>query len=251
MPQPTLKAFAEEKKLADYCRTGTYTRIQGIVPGRVQYYKSLVWNVIDDSLATAFPLTKQLLTQKEWDDCVRLFFSTHYCNAYQVWKMPYEFYTFLAREPHVLKEKYPFLISLLQFEWKEIEMFMMEDRPALEYTNQGHLLIDALVLNPELEIIRLDYPVHIKQPSDILENDKAEYYVLIFRKPDTSDIEFVELSPIFVWLIENIIHNQHSAYRLAQEAANLFGYSQEDLIHHFIIFLSQMQKQKLILGFKK
>ena len=55
----------------------------------------------------------------------------------------------------------PFLDDLLYFEWMEIEVHTMPDRPFPDYVKEGNVLEDRLAFNPEYEIIRMDYPVHL------------------------------------------------------------------------------------------
>ena len=119
------ETIIQQSRLAMYCRTGDLLPIKGLTDNRVQTYRRLVYNVIDDTLQSAFPLTYDLLTTEEWDEIVNLFFSNHACQSTSVWKMPFEFYQFIENSAGELKEKYKFLAELLLFEWTEIEIYMI------------------------------------------------------------------------------------------------------------------------------
>ena len=46
-----------QKPLGEYCRTGVELKIPGVTPGRVHHYRRLVYNVVRDTLDTAYPIT--------------------------------------------------------------------------------------------------------------------------------------------------------------------------------------------------
>jgi hypothetical protein len=195
-------ALVQQQRLSDYCRTGRYRSINGVTPGRIHNYRSLVYNVIDDALRSAYPLTQQLLTAAEWGKMTDGFISFHNCQSPQVWKLPSELYTYIKDRPDPLKEKYPQLLDLLYFEWEEIALFMMEDEKPLPFTQKGDLLKNCLVLNPEYRILRLSFPVHLKVARDITIDDKGDYHVLLFRELNSGKINFMALSAFYTWLIE-------------------------------------------------
>ncbi|HEY0611942.1 MAG TPA: DNA-binding domain-containing protein, partial [Chitinophaga sp.] len=103
-----------QSSLADYCRTGAYQAIPGVKTAQhVSQYRRLVYNVVDDMLQSAYPLTKGLLKEEEWDELVQEFFSRHACQSPQVWYMPKELYEYIVQqEAHPLLTKYPFLHDL-------------------------------------------------------------------------------------------------------------------------------------------
>lgn len=183
MKQSTLDiAFDQEKKFAGYCRTGNFVRLKKTTPNRLPHYRKLVFNVIDDTLQTAYPLTFGLLTKPEWKELVNDFFGTHNCQSYQVWKMPYELYQYVLNNRLSIKQKYPQLLNLLLFEWMEIEVFMMEDIETPSFKTSGQLITDDLILNPEHFLLATEYPVHYKKAKEISAADKSIYYILIFRE---------------------------------------------------------------------
>ena len=59
-----------QSNLALYCRSGKLTEIPGINKDNIIQYRRLVYNVVDDMLQNAYPLTYQTLTVKEWNNVV-------------------------------------------------------------------------------------------------------------------------------------------------------------------------------------
>lgn len=190
-----------QQSLANYCRTGEYTPIAGVREQHVQHYRRLVYNVIDDTLRSAYPLTFQLLNATEWNGLVQEFFREHACSSPQVWYMPKEFYEYFTQHQPEWWEKYPFIMELMLFEWLEVEVYMMEDRAAsLSFT--GDLLKQPLALNPEHHLQYFTWPVHLKNAAQINPSDKGHYFLALHRHPNSGDVLFTSLSPALVCMLE-------------------------------------------------
>jgi len=241
----------QQSRLASYCRTGKLNSIDGLTENRVHHYRRLVYNVVDDTLQSAFPLTFDLLTEEEWNELVNFFFSNHKCQSNSVWRMPYEFYSFVEQYDLEIKIKYHFLEDLLLFEWAEIEIYMMPDIPYPEFKLNGGWLSEIIVINPEYRILRLDYPVHLKNPNDISNDDKSEYYVLIFRERESGKVQFMNLSVYFAWLLEEIANEKKPLVKILKEAQSIFGLNEKILFENTIPFLEELNSKQFILGFKK
>ncbi len=145
-----------QSSFADYCKTGVYNPIPGVNKKRAEHYRSLVYNVIDDTLQSALPLTFNLLSEEEWNAFVNDFFSRHKCKSTQLWRLPKETHEFVANSNYHLIHKYPFLPELLWLEWLEIELFMMEDTSS-SFSTCGNLANDRLVINPEHHLQYFSY----------------------------------------------------------------------------------------------
>jgi len=235
-----------QASLADYCRTGDYQAIPGVKTAHVHQYRRLVYNVVDDMLQSAYPLTKGLLSEGEWDELVQEFFSGHACQSPQVWYMPKELYEYVAQqEAHPLIDKYPFLLDLLRLEWLEIALFMMEDKPVACDT-KGELV----VLNPEHELVHLQYPVHLKEAKHIRAADKGDYFLVMFREPDSGDVQFMQLSPALAMMIELLEESPMSIPALAMEICGKLQLElTQDILNMTQLFIDQGQQNKLIAGF--
>lgn len=235
-----------QSALAAYCRTGAYKAIPGVKTAHVIQYRRLVYNVVDDMLQSAYPLTKGLLTDNEWNELVQEFFSGHACQSPQVWNMPKELYEYVRQqEAHPLLSKYPFLPDLLRLEWLEIALFMMEDKPVV-YNSSGELL----VLNPEHELVHFQYPVHLKEARQITETDKGDYFLVMFREPESGDVQFMQLSPALARMIE-LLHGRSMS--VAVLAVEICGELQLELTQEILditkLFVDQGLQNKLIAGF--
>ncbi len=243
-------AEAYQSALASYCRTGILGDIPGIHPQRVTQYRRMVYNVVDDILRNAFPLTEALFSDVEWDDAVHNFISHHPCLSPQVWSMPREFYEYLSRSTHPLLLKYPFLKDLLALEWTELELFMREDQ-AVEYTDLGDILFSRLVLNPDHELLAFQYPVHRESANKISLADKGDYYVIAHRNQD-GNVLFAECSILLARMIELLREAPQSLKVLFETVESEFSLHLNEGDQRAVVeFFSTALQQELIAGFKK
>ncbi len=243
--------YKQQSDLARFCRTGELEETVIVRPDRVGHYRRLVYNIVDDSLVSAFPLTNNILTEEQWDGLVDNFFSTHSCQSAQIWEMPKEFYQYFRDNESPLKEHYPYIIDLLLFEWMEIEVFMMEDEEFHEVSDEGDILTGILAINPEYRIISVSYPVHLMQAGEITAADKGDYYILIFRERDTGRVQFIDLSAVFVLIIENISKGLKLNDILPEIAHYLKLDSLEVLIENVKPFINMLKEKGFVLGFNR
>ncbi|ANW94903.1 hypothetical protein AXE80_00720 [Wenyingzhuangia fucanilytica] len=204
------KTHQHQSSLATYCRTGDLVDIKGAVQKNLTHYRRLVFNNVLDTLETAYPVAKNLLGDDHWENIVNCFFSTYNIQSPQIWRMPEEFKNYLIKQEDELLKTYPFLENLLEFEWLEVEIFMMPDVP-YEKPKDGFY-----VLNPEIDILMLSYPVHIKSPHLITEEDRGSYFVSLHRNPDTGSVQFTNLSIPFVDVLEHLSANPLTEQNIKQ-----------------------------------
>ncbi len=124
------------------------------------------------SLKKAYPLTHHLLEAKQWDEMVDQFLAEVQCTSPYFWKMPEFFLHFAKKKKYSLRYDIPYLDDLLDFEWLEIEMYMMPDQPGKE---------DRIVI--------FSYPVFEKKPLP-RSMKKGIYPLYAFRHPESKEIHF-------------------------------------------------------------
>lgn len=239
----------QQNNFASYCKTNILNPIDGLTENRIHHYRRLIYGVIDDSLCSAFPLTENLLEENEWKFLVDEFIAKHNSQSPQIWQMPFEFYQFIDKNDYELKAKYPHLIDLLLFEWKEIELYMMEDKN----DDLNNLSLDIynhsqIVINKEYDILQLSFPVHLKSSNFISVEDKSNYYVLMFRANDK--VLFFDLSVFFFWLIYEIENNNYSIEQIIQKVSESNKTITNKIIkENFLKFIYTMHSKGFILGF--
>lgn len=189
----------EQSALADYCKSGKLEPISGINLKNIFQYRRLVFNNILDTLESAYPITYQLIGDEKWVQLVNSFFSEYKVQTPQIWRMPEEFKEYVVHSQPKLIDEYFCLKNLLEFEWMEIEIFMMPDIPKEEKKEENTYL-----LNPETTILQFEYPVHLKNANAILKEEKGTYFTAIHRNPDSGNVQFTNLTIPFVDVIEHL-----------------------------------------------
>jgi uncharacterized protein len=240
-----------QSKMALFCRTSETIDLPGLTPNRLHHYRRLVYNIILDNLESSFPIAFEYIDKEKWEAMVFDFFSHHNCQSYQVWQIPGEFYEYANRQDFASKHQLDYINDLLKFEWEEMLVYNMEDITPENYSDDGDPLKDIMVLNPEHKLLQFQYPVHLHKPV-IAGKKKGNYYVLLYREQLTGKVQFIDLSPWYALVIEQLGSQEITLKTLIDEAPNLFGdIDLEDLTETTYAFISELRARDFILGFKK
>ena len=90
-----------------------------------------------------------------------------------------------------------------------------------------------------------------KNPNEISEDDKGEYYVLISRERETGKVQFMNVSFFYAWLIEKINEEKKTLVNVLTDAEKIFGVEKEILTNNTLPFLEDLKQKQFILGFRK
>jgi hypothetical protein len=193
---------AIQTALAEVCRSGIVTELPGTTsPQRVETYRELIQGNFEDTLARAYPITKQALRSKHWNEMVDAFMAGHPSSSPQLWRMPEEFCHFAIAEAFSEKFKVPYLDDLMRFEWVEIEVFMMEDVNPPRSALGGDLRSRALVINHEFRTLTVEYPVY-ESIGKGFSRRKGVYELLTFRNPESLFVEYMLATPLVLELLK-------------------------------------------------
>jgi hypothetical protein len=239
-----------QSQLAKYCRDGVEVELPGSKADRLTNYRRLVFNIIQDNIESAYPITYKYLDTEIWNELVYDFFSIHECQSYQVWKLPKEFMDFVVDKNYAEKHNLPFLNDLLSFEWAEMELYNSADIPYEYGFLEGDVFKGSISFNPENILLSLKYPVHMLPPEKALEL-QGNYFVLLFREKDTGKIQFVDLSVWYAFLIEQINQSGATIDELLDYAPQLFGVIPvEELKASTELFIKSMIEKKFVIEIK-
>lgn len=245
------ETYQNQSNLAQYCRDGKTVFITGAKPKRLPYYRRLVFNVVKDALETTYPIAFKYIKSEIWDTLVYNFFSQHHCQHPQVWRMPEEFYNFCKKANYAELFKLPYLNDLLYFEWLEAEMYVMEDKQYPEFIDSIDWLKEKIAINPEHKIIKLCYPVHLQIPEEALKN-KGNHFLLLYREKESGRVQFVSLSVLFTFLVENIVLQEKTLEEIFNDILLIFGINDISLLQSEAFkFLDDLKSRGFVLGILK
>ncbi|MES2121194.1 MAG: putative DNA-binding domain-containing protein [Chlamydiota bacterium] len=218
-------------------------------PGRIGVYQNLIRNNIEDTLIKGYPLTYDLLSSDQWNTLVEDFIARGKSTSPFLWKMPEAFYHFAKKHSYQQRWNIPFLEDLLHFEWIEIELFMQKDHPLKPFTRDGDVLSDCLYLNPESKLLHYHYPVFEKLSTDT-PPALSNYSLFGYRHPDTSQVHFISLSPLFALAFEQLTNTptrgEDAILNLIAGASDAF---RSQALAAARIFFTDLLEQRAILGF--
>lgn len=250
MLSPSEKDF-QQRMLSSFCLDGKIPSGLKADLKRAQVYRDLIFHNFENSLRHTYPLTYTLLKGKKWKELVTSFLASFPSSSPCFWKMPKGLWEFAIKEKWDEKLQVPYLLDLLEFEWIEIEVFMMPDQPSPPFQREGNLLTDPFVLNPEHLLTSFSYPVYAEFP---LKEDvkRGNYSLLCYRHPDDLQVHFIALPPFYrdCWLRWSI--SQENAEIVLSSVAERHGLQLEK--RHWEKarqFLGDLLQKKAIYGFKK
>lgn len=244
----SLDTYTAQSQLAKYCRDGIAVDLLGLTPNRLSQYRRLVFNIIKDNIENAFPIAYKYLPAEIWEELVYDFFSIHPCQNYQVWKLPKEFVDFVIDNNYAKKHEIHYLTDLLNFEWAEMELYNMADKPYNYGSFEGDIINDKIKFNPEFILLPLEFPIHIHPPT-IATEKKGNYFVLLFREKESGKIQFVDLSVWYSFLIEQVSQNDLTINQILNYAPQLFSnISIDELKTNTILFIKTMITKKFVIA---
>ncbi|MGQ1784414.1 MULTISPECIES: HvfC/BufC N-terminal domain-containing protein [unclassified Saccharicrinis] len=237
-----------QHKLSEYCRTGRYVKINGVNKERASHYRRLVLGNVKNTLERAYPITLEWLNEDEWLKLVDEFFEKHDCQTPKIWELPEEFMDFVVQANYAHKFNKPALNDLLLIEWVEIEVHTAMEKVTLAYQKDVNLLFDKIVLTPEYSLLKLEYPVHALN-ADEAASKKGEWFIFVFRNRETDSVQFLNISPLHVFVIEKLYEQPQSMESLLPLISSVFGLTDfEPLKVHLQSFLSDLHKKGALLG---
>lgn len=246
---PKTSTFQLQSALGQYCKTGENPPHSSI-DQHITHYHRLVQNVMADALERPFPITIQWIGRENWQLAVQYFIENHNCTEPQIWKLPFEFLQYYQQHPFPFDaEKFQALTELMHFEWLEVEVFMMDDEPIPSFQAEGNINAAIFVPNPEIRILGMAYPFHLKAPELMTDADKGAHFVTVHRNINTKKVHFNDLSYPFV---EMLLATHEKDCRFDDLQHLLLKYeTQMDLNAERVLkFINFALEQQLILGFR-
>lgn len=177
---------------------------EGIEDRRLQIYRELFYNNVQDFLANAFPVLRSLLDDADWHAQVRAFYAHHHASSPQLYKLAEAFVETLEQTEGFP----PQLQELAHYEWVELALSVDEDEiDAVPADADGDLMNGVPVLSPLVWTLSYRWPVHRLCAAFCPEEAPAQpTYLLVYRNREDR-VQFMEANAVTARLLE-LIENE-------------------------------------------
>lgn len=174
-------------------------------PERLAHYRRLVGNIFHDTLEAGFPIAHHHLPREEWDQLVAGFMANHNTAPHRIWELCAAFVAYCAETAQQEKIHRPYLIDLLTFEWMELDLHTRADKamPELHPFTDDTMIRDTVqYVNPYMEVLPLDYPVHKERQEEALHKMQPSH-LIGYRDLQQHQVHFIEVSILHAQLLSD------------------------------------------------
>lgn len=191
-------------------------QLQAAPPGledrRLQIYRELFYNNVEDFLATAYPVLRKLSSDTVWHARVRDFYARHRCTEPQFYKLSEEFLRFLDSGRGEHPDDPAFLRELAHYEWVELALSVSpaELTPELADPN-GDLYAGCPVISPLAWTLAYAYPVQRIGPDFQPAAPGAEPTYLVVYRTRQDEVKFMEINAVTARLMQLIEESPQSS----------------------------------------
>ena len=172
---------------------------------RMAVYEELVFNNLKGFIDTAFPITREIVSEAEWQRTLRRFAAGHRCRSPLFRDIAEEFLGWFVPMADTLFPDRPWLAEFMHYEWIELAAEVAEDPPGRDVIDpDGDLMKGCPALHPSVHVGCYRHPLHRVSPRRLpQEREQGSYCYLVMRASDDR-IRFHNVNPAVGWLIERI-----------------------------------------------
>ena len=181
----------------------------------IQIYKDMVHYRFIEVIKNALPIFSKEISRKRLNKLVFKFIQSNPKTPY-IWKMPFEFRTFILKNK--LLQDMPYLADLLLFEWIEIELFMNEykKKKSCKFSWKKNLSI-----NDSARLYAFDYPVYKEKYKK-----RGKYHLLVYYDFDDHEVHFQEITEFMYLFLKSL--KKHDSKSALKKVSKNFGASFKD-----------------------
>lgn len=167
----------------------------GIEERRLQIYRDLFYNNLEDLLAHNFPVIRRTLGNECWHALIRAFLRDHQCRTPLFPELGREFMRFLENRRSAGVADPGFLCELAHYEWVELAL-EIEDAKATDvpHSPHGNLLTGIPVTSPLAWALAYEWPVHQIGPGQIPEQAPELPTFLLVKRGADGRVSFSQIN---------------------------------------------------------
>ena len=221
MSQPEFQQYQQA-----FCAYTRDPRVAARPPGvnakRIAIYAELLFNNMESTLSSCFPVCRKVLGVRRWQRLVRQFFAAHRCTTPLFRQIPEEFLRWLGESSP--QELSPFLPQLAHYEWVELAVSVSDAPMPTGWQTDIDLLDNIPVLTPALMLLSYDWPVQKISPRFKPSQPLPEALWLLVFRDAADEVRFNEINPVSAQLIRLLQAGVHSGRSALTEIARALGH---------------------------
>jgi uncharacterized protein len=225
----------------------------GIEDRRMNIYRELFYNNIEDFLANAFPVLRKITADERWHAMARDFYAKHQCREPQFFRIAEEFLRYLDDGRGSVDGDPVFLRDLAHYEWVELALSVSEEEltPALANPN-GDLLAETPVLSALAWTLAYDFPVHRIGPDFQPDAPAAQPTLLVVYRTRADEVKFMEINAITARLLQLIGDEPDTGAALLQRIAQEMRHPDPaEVVSEGRAILAGLRERDILLGTRR
>ncbi len=212
--------------------------------GRFKTYRELVYQGMADVLTSICPVAHAILSESEWRQIFWEFLQNSPPRSAILRQLPAEVSRFLREHDYGLKSRYPFLAELMEYEYLEVQVRFAPE-------SQNVIVPGLLQLNPAHVLRHYTWPVHYisEENCDPEILPRGDYFLLLWRDPQTLEVRFMEVSSLVAGLLEILSSGATEGREvLEQLAQTLEVESGEEFLNEGFALLENFHQKGILLS---
>ena len=199
-----------------------------VVKARMAVYTEIVFNNLFGSVSACYPVSQQVLGKRRWERLVKGFFAEYASTSPIFRDIPQAFLVYL----NTLSDLPIYLPSLAHYEWIELAVSSMETTK-IALNQSPDLMVDIIVVNPALALLKYDYAVHKISPRNKPTSPLAIPIYLAVYRTENYNIQFIELNDITAQLLHLLKDNPLTGEQALLQLAGNLNYADPQLLLEF------------------
>ncbi|WP_317931569.1 DUF2063 domain-containing protein [Halioxenophilus sp. WMMB6] len=237
-----------QRQLIQHLRApGVNSAPGGIEDRRLQIYRDLIYNNIQNFIAGGFPILRKITDEQRWHELVRSFIVNHQATSPYFLDIGREFLTYLQEGQAVESRDPPFLLELVHYEWVELALDIAEEElpdaiPGLD------LLAGKPQVSPLVWCLSYQYPVHQIGPGFQPESPPEQPTFLIVYRNRDDKVKFMESNAVTHRLLQLLQTPEITSGRqaLLEIAEELQAPEPEAIVTMGADLLEQLRRQEIL-----
>ncbi len=164
---------------------------------RMEMYRELVFNNIEDFLASNFPVLRKITENDRWEPMVSGFLAHHNSKSPYFLHIPKEFLSYLQNEREENENDFRFLLDLAHYEWVEMAVsFSQHEIPHHDEIFEQDPLPHVAVVSDTAQVLAYRFPVQKISPDYLPQTAPDQPTFLVVYRNGDDEVTFLELNSV-------------------------------------------------------